>query len=90
MGAMRANILTGMLGIDVSNSGVINGINFDDEFEIVAIPTSNSYQIVAPNAATATGSGGGSLVVSQLQIPAGLSVYSGGVGWGMPPWAGKT
>jgi len=70
----------------VSNSGVINGINFDDEFEIVAIPTSNSYQIVAPNAATATGSGGGSLVVSQLQIPAGLSVYSGGVGWGMPPW----
>jgi hypothetical protein len=70
----------------VSNSGVVNGINFDGEFEIVAVPTSNSYQIVAPNVATATGSGGGSLVVSQLQVPAGLSVYSGGVGWGKPPW----
>jgi hypothetical protein len=70
----------------VANSGVINGINFDDEFEIVAVPTSNTYQIVAPNVATSTGSGGGSLVVSQLQIPAGLSTYSGGVGWGKPPW----
>jgi hypothetical protein len=70
----------------VANSGVINGINFDGEFEIVAVPTSNSYQIVAPNVATATGSGGGSLVVSQLQVPAGLSTYSGGVGWGKPPW----
>ena len=70
----------------VSNSGVVNGINFDGEFEIVAVPTSNSYQIVAPNVATSTGSGGGSLVVSQLQVPAGLSVYSGGVGWGKPPW----
>jgi hypothetical protein len=70
----------------VASSGVVNGINFDGEFEIVAVPTSNSYQIVAPNVATSTGSGGGSLVVSQLQIPAGLSTYSGGVGWGKPPW----
>jgi hypothetical protein len=70
----------------VASSGVINGINFDGEFEIVAVPTSNSYQIVAPNVATSTGSGGGSLVVSQLQVPAGLSTYSGGVGWGKPPW----
>jgi hypothetical protein len=70
----------------VSNSGVVNGINFDREFEIIATPNSNTYQIVAPNVATSTGSGGGSLVVSQMQIPAGLSVYSGGVGWGKPPW----
>jgi len=70
----------------VSNSGVVNGINFDREFEIIATPNSSTYQIVAPNVATSTGSGGGSLVVSQMQIPAGLSVYSGGVGWGKPPW----
>jgi hypothetical protein len=71
----------------VASSGVINGINFDSEFEIVATPTSNSYQIVAPNVATGTGSGGGAAVVAQLQIPAGLAVYSGGVGWGNPPWS---
>ena len=71
---------------NVASSGVINGINFDREFEIVATPTSNSYQIVAPNVATATGSGGGSLVIAQVQIPAGLATFSGGVGWGKPPW----
>jgi len=70
----------------VSNSGVINGINFDGEFQIVGIPTSNSYEIVAPNVATGSGSGGGSLVIAQLQIAAGLPTYYGGVGWGMPPW----
>jgi hypothetical protein len=71
---------------NVSNSGVINGINFDGEFQIVGLPTSNTYEIVAPNAATSTGSGGGSLVIAQLDIEAGLSTYYGGVGWGMPPW----
>ncbi len=71
---------------NVASSGVINGINFDSEFQIVGIPTSNSYEIVAPNVATGSGSGGGSLVIAQLQIPAGLPTYYGGVGWGMPPW----
>ena len=71
---------------NVSNSGVINGINFDGEFQIIGLPTSNTYEIVAPNAATSTGSGGGSLVIAQLQIEAGLPTYYGGVGWGMPPW----
>lgn len=71
---------------NVASSGVINGINFDGEFEIIATPNSNTYQIVAPNVATATGSGGGSLVIAQIQTPAGLATYSGGVGWGKPPW----
>lgn len=70
----------------VSSSGVINGINFDSEFQIVGIPTSNTYQIVAPNVATSTGTGGGASVVAQLQIDAGLSTFGGGVGWGNPPW----
>jgi len=70
----------------VSNSGVVNGIDFNGEFEIVGVPTSNTYQIVASNVATSTGSGGGSLVVSQMQLPAGLSTFGGGVGWGKPPW----
>jgi len=70
----------------VSNSGVVNGINLNGNFQIVAVPSSDTYVIAAPSLATSTGSGGGSLVVSQLEIPAGNSVASAGVGWGVPPW----
>lgn len=70
----------------VSNSGVVNGTTLNGQFEVVAIPTSNTYQIVAATPATSTGSGGGSSVISQLQLSAGLPTYDGGVGWGKPPW----
>jgi len=70
----------------VSNSGVVNGINLDGNFEIVSVPSADTYVIVAPSLATSTGTGGGSLVVSQLEIPAGNAVYAAAVGWGAPPW----
>jgi len=70
----------------VSNSGVVNGINLDGNFEIVSVPSADTYVIVAPSLATSSGSGGGSLVVSQLEIPAGNAVYAAAVGWGAPPW----
>ena len=70
----------------VSNSGVVNGINLDGNFEIVAVPSADTYVIVAPTTATSSGSGGGSLVISNLEVPAGNAVYSAAVGWGAPPW----
>lgn len=70
----------------VSNSGVVNGINLDGNFEVVAVPSADTFVIVAPTTATSSGSGGGSLVVSQLEIPAGNAVYAAAVGWGAPPW----
>ena len=70
----------------VSNSGVVNGINLDGSFEIVAVPSANTYVIAAPSLATSTGTGGGSLVLCQLDIPAGNAVYAPAVGWGAPPW----
>jgi hypothetical protein len=71
----------------VSNSGVINGINLNGNFQIVAVPSADTYIIAAPSLATSSGSGGGSLVIAQLEIPAGNSVQSAGTGWGVPPWS---
>lgn len=46
----------------------------------------NSYSIEVPDAATSTGTGGGSTVVAQYELPVGLPVYSIGNGWGAPFW----
>ena len=70
----------------VSNSGVVNGINLDGAFEIVSVPSADTYIIAAPSLAISTGTGGGSLVLCQLEIPAGNAVYAPSVGWGAPPY----
>jgi hypothetical protein len=60
---------------------VING-----NYEIVGLPGSNSFTIIAPTAATSSVVGGGSLVIGQYDINAGNAVYTTSVGWGGPPW----
>jgi len=64
-----------------SSSFVIDG-----EYEIVSVPSANSFVIAAPTVASSSVSGGGSLVVGQYDIPAGPAVYTANVGWGGPPW----
>jgi len=59
---------------------------FNAEFEIVKIVDANSYQIILPTAAAATGSGGGASVSAAYQINAGNSVSSPSTGWGIGPW----
>jgi hypothetical protein len=70
----------------VSNSGVVNGITLNGNFEIVSVPSANTFVIVAPSLATSSGSGGGSLVVSQIELAAGNAVSAPAVGWGAPSW----
>ena len=60
---------------------VLNG-----EFEVVSVPSANTFTIISPAAATSTVLGGGSLVLADFQINAGNAVYTTGVGWGSPPW----
>ena len=60
---------------------VLNG-----EFEVVEVPSANTFTIVSPQIATSTVTGGGSLVIADYQINAGNAVYTTGVGWGGPPW----
>jgi len=60
---------------------VLNG-----QFEVVEVPSANTFTIIAPSLATSTVTGGGSLVIADYQINAGNAVYTTGVGWGGPPW----
>jgi hypothetical protein len=60
---------------------VLNG-----EFEVISVPSANTFTIIAPSAATSSVTGGGSLVVANYQINAGPAVYTTQVGWGGPPW----
>jgi hypothetical protein len=80
------------VGTFVTFSGV-TGANytvFNAEFEVVAVPTVNTYQIILPTAASATGSGGGAAVSAAYQINAGNSISSFGTGYGLGPWGGNT
>jgi hypothetical protein len=60
---------------------VLNG-----EFEVVEVPSANTFTIISPEIATSTVTGGGSLVIADYQINAGNAVYTTQVGWGGPPW----
>lgn len=70
----------------VSNSGVVNGITLNGNFEIVSVPSANTFVIVTPSLATSSGSGGGSAVISKIELAAGSAVSAPAVGWGAPPW----
>jgi hypothetical protein len=58
----------------------------DGEYEVLSIPSADSFTIASTTAATSTVVGGGSLVVGQYDIDAGTAVYTTNVGWGGPPW----
>ena len=65
-----------------SASFVISG-----EYEVLTVPSANSFTIVSTTAAASTVVGGGSLVIAQYDIDAGNAVYTSNVGWGGPPWS---
>lgn len=76
------------VGTYVTFSGATGGdyTVFNAEFEIIVIVNANSYQIILPTAASATGSGGGASVSAAYQANAGNSVASLSTGWGIGPW----
>ena len=77
------------VGTYVTFSGATgaNYTAFNAEFEIVVIVNANTYQIILPIAAAATGSGGGAAVSAAYQVDSGNSVASLGTGWGVGPWS---
>jgi hypothetical protein len=58
----------------------------DGEYEVLTVPSADSFTIASTTAATSSVVGGGSLVVGQYDIDAGNAVYTTSVGWGGPPW----
>jgi hypothetical protein len=69
-----------------SGAVVVNGITISGEYVVTAVPSSITYQIVASNVASGSGSGGGT-VVTQYEYPVGLDVYLQNNGWGAGPWS---
>ena len=76
------------VGTYVSFSGAIavSSLTINGEYEIIEVPSDNSFTIVSTTAATSSVIGGGSLVIAEFDIDAGGSVFTSNVGWGGPPW----
>lgn len=56
------------------------------QYEVISVPSSDTFTIFGPSIAASTVTGGGSHVIAAYQIDAGPAVYTTQVGWGGPPW----
>jgi len=76
------------VGTYVTFSGAtsVGSLTLNGEFEIIEVPGDNSLVIMSPTAAGSSATGGGSLVIAEIDIDAGTAVYTSNVGWGGPPW----
>ena len=73
-----------------STTNVVDGIDFNNEFEILTVPTSNTFTVDAgTNATGSTASGGGS-VTAKYQITIGEATSTYGYGWGTETWSAST
>lgn len=77
----------------VTLGGNVTAEVLNQEYQIQAVPTTNTYTIIAKdtdgNAVTANASdsgNGGSSVVGTYQINSGLDVFVDGTGWGVGTW----
>ena len=82
-----AHLITVGTYVTFSGATGANFTVFNAEYEIIAVPTANTYQIILATAASATSSGGGASVAAVYQINAGNSVSVTGTGWGVGPWS---
>lgn len=71
----------------VSLGGVITASVLNQEYQIVSVPTANTFTIISSVAANSSDTGnGGSSVVGTYQINVGLDTQVGGIGWGAGAW----
>ena len=72
--------------VNFSGATAVASLTLNGEYEVQAVPNSDTFEIYASATASSTTTGGGSLVIAKFDIDAGNPVYSPGVGWGGPPW----
>jgi len=80
-----------------SLGGNVTAAVLNQEYQVVSVPTANTFTIVAKDTDGATvtanssdsGNGGGS-VVGTYQINSGLDVFVDGTGWGVGAWSSGT
>jgi len=84
------------VGDFVTFSGVVGPIggvpqsDFNKEFEVLTVPTGNTFTIAVTTDATSTVTGGGTEITAAFQLSSGYGTAVGGYGWGAPPWGGNS
>lgn len=72
--------------VTFSGATAAAGITVSGEYEILTVPTADTYTIQVSGTASSTTTGGGASVSAAYQINAGLADYVSGTGWGAGPW----
>ena len=77
------------IGTWVTFSGVTNFTNpsLNGSFEIIAVLSSNTYQIIVGSTPGSSTIGGGAAVVATYQLNAGNAIYATGTGYGVGPYS---
>ena len=76
--------------VTFSGATTVGGIDVDGEYEIVTVPTADTFTITHSTAATATASGGGTSIIAAFQINIGAGTSTYGYGFGAGVWSRGT
>ena len=68
----------------------IDGLDMNQEFEILTVPTANTYTITHTSTASGSTSGGGGSGNAKYQITTGPATSTYGYGWGTGTWSTST
>jgi len=75
---------------DGSANNVLDGIEFNNEFEITEVVDAGNYKITYSSNATGATAGGGGSVTATYQINVGPATSTYGYGWGILTWGLST
>jgi hypothetical protein len=70
----------------ISGAAAVGGITLAGEYEVVSVPTINTYTITHSVVATSSATGGGASVLIKYLVYSGFSSVAGGLGWSAGPW----
>ena len=73
-----------------SATNTVDGLEFNNEFEITTVVDANTYKITFPTNATGTTAAGGGSVTASYQINIGPATSTYGYGWGISTWGLST
>ena len=73
-----------------SATNTVDGLEFNNEFEITTVIDANSYTITFPSNATGSTAAGGGSVTANYQINVGPTASTYGYGWGVATWGLST
>ena len=74
--------------VTFSGATAVGGLTLNAEYQIVSVPSGNSFTITSASAATSGTTGGGASVLSKFQINTGSNSVVYGNGWGAGTWGG--